>query len=336
MSPPRLGPVSEGTIPTVPLPKRLGRLHQVDRLGIGGFSSVWLYRDDELRSDVAVKALADNWAQREDVRERFLEEARILRAADSDHVVRVYDIGEADETPYFVMTYADRGTVADLLNEGRVSLERTVALVRQAGDGLEVLHGRGVVHRDIKPQNLLLASDGLGRERLMVADLGVAKALIHASGLTDVVGTPAYMAPEQALGGGIDERADVHGLAAVAYHLLTGHVARNGGVTDLVHASLPPAPSVFVPVAPEVDAAILRGLEPDRENRWPDVASFVDALSACAPDAGTTYGGLDPRGSALAQRGKAGDQAMVVLAVWCLVVAVATFGTAWAVVSLLR
>jgi serine/threonine protein kinase len=193
-----------------------------------------------------------------------------------------------------------------------------------------------VVHRDIKPQNLLLASDGLGRERLMVADLGVAKALIHASGLTDVVGTPAYMAPEQALGGGIDERADVHGLAAVAYHLLTGHVARNGGVTDLVHASLPPAPSVFVPVTPQVDAAILRGLEPDRENRWPDVASFVDALSACAPDAGTTYGGLDPRGSALAQRGKAGDQAMVVLAVWCLVVAVATFGTAWAAVSLLR
>ena len=96
-----------------------------------------------------------------------------------------------------------------------------------------MLHAKGVVHRDIKPQNLLLASDGLGRERLMVADLGVAKALIHASGLTDVVGTPAYMAPEQALGGGVDERADVHGLAAVAYHLLTGHVARNGGVADL-------------------------------------------------------------------------------------------------------
>ena len=123
-----------------------------------------------------------------------------------------------------------------------------VALVRQAGDGLAVLHAKGVVHRDIKPQNLLLASDGLGRERLMVADLGVAKALIHASGLTDVVGTPAYMAPEQALGGGVDERADVHGLAAVAYQLLTGHVARNGGVADLTNAKLPPAPSVFVAV----------------------------------------------------------------------------------------
>ena len=87
----------EGTIPSVSLPERLGRLHRVDRLGVGGFSSVWLFRDDELRSDVAVKALADNWAQRIDIRERFLEEARILRAADSDHVVRVYDVGETDD-----------------------------------------------------------------------------------------------------------------------------------------------------------------------------------------------------------------------------------------------
>ena len=153
-------------------------------------------------------------------------------------------------TPYFVMTYADRGTVADLLDEGRVDLERAVV----AGPpgrrrARRCCTRKGVVHRDIKPQNLLLPSDGLGRERLMVADLGVAKALIHASGLTDVVGTPAYMAPEQALGGGIDERADVHGLAAVAYHLLTGHVARSGGVADLTRAK-PAARPVGVRAGP--------------------------------------------------------------------------------------
>ena len=147
-----------------------------------------------------------------------------------------------------------------------------MALVRQAGDGLAVLHAKGVVHRDIKPQNLLLTSDGLGRERLMVADLGVAKALIHASGLTDVVGTPAYMAPEQALGGGVDERADVHGLAAVAYQLLTGHVARNGGVSDLdQRQAAAGAVGVRGGVRPRSTTAILRGLEPDREDRWPDV-----------------------------------------------------------------
>jgi serine/threonine protein kinase len=302
---------------------------------VGGFSSVWLYRDDELRSDVAVKALADNWAQREDVRDRFLEEARILRAADSDHVVRVYDIGEADGTPYFVMTYADRGTVADLLKEGRVELERVVSLVRQAGDGLAVLHAKGVVHRDIKPQNLLLASDGMGRERLMVADLGVAKALIHASGLTDVVGTPAYMAPEQAIGGGIDERADVHGLAAVAYHLLTGHVARSGGVSDLTHAKLPPAPSVYVPVPPQVDDAILGGLEPDRDGRWPDVLSFVEELAGVdggAPTAGTDRSRTSrPRTAARS----AGVPSALLLAL-CLVVALASFGAAYVVVGMLQ
>jgi serine/threonine protein kinase len=317
----------------VSLPDRLGRLRRVDRLGVGAFSSVWLYRDEELRSDVAVKALADNWAQREDVRERFLEEARILRAADSDHVVRVYDVGEVDATPYFVMTYADRGTVADVLEEGPADLARVVSLMGQAGDGLAVLHAKGVVHRDIKPQNLLLASDGLGRERLMVADLGVAKALIHASGLTDVVGTPAYMAPEQALGGGVDERADVHGLAAVAYHLLTGHVSRDGSVSALTTAALPPPPSTYVPVPPEVDDAILVGLEPDREHRWPDVLSFVAALAAAAP--GVQAPSVLMRPPPRRDVARAGVPAAL-LAALCVVVALATFGASYAVVELLQ
>lgn len=318
------------------LPDRLGRLRRVERLGVGAFSTVWLYRDDELRSDVAVKALADNWAQRLDVRDRFLEEARILRAADSDHVVRVYDVGDADGTPYFVMTYADRGTAADLLREGKVPLDRVVTLVSQAGDGLSVLHERGVVHRDIKPQNLLLTTDGRGRERVMVADLGVAKALAHASGLTDVVGTPAYMAPEQALGGGVDERADVHGLAAVAYHLLTGHVARDGTAAALTRATLPPAPSVFVPVSPGVDQAILRGLAPDREDRWPDVASFVAALTAASTQAQPEAAAGTGTGVGVAERGLRDQRSWLLLAIACLVVAVLAFAASYAVVSLLR
>jgi serine/threonine protein kinase len=293
---------------------------------------VWLYRDDELRSDVAVKALADNWAQREDVRERFLEEARILRAADSDHVVRVYDVGEAGDTPYFVMTYADRGTVADVLGDGPVELDRVVSLVGQAGDGLAVLHAKGVVHRDIKPQNLLLTSDGLGRERLMVADLGVAKALIHASGLTDVVGTPAYMAPEQATGGGVDERADVHGLAAVAYHLLTGRVSRDGSVSALTTASLPPPPSTYVPVSADVDDAVLGGLEPDREDRWPDVLSFVAALAAAAPGVATPSVLVRPR----PRRPRRGGAPLAIVLALCVLVALATFGASYAVVELLE
>jgi len=320
----------------VSLPERLGRLTRVERLGVGGFASVWLYRDDELQSDVAVKALADNWAQRLDIRDRFLQEARILRRADSDFVVRVYDVGEADGTPYFVMSYADRGTVANLLErESSIGLDRTVALVSQAGAGLSVLHAQGSIHRDIKPANLLLRTDGPGT-RVMVADLGVAKAMLHASGLTHVVGTPAYMAPEQATGGGVDERADVFALAAVTYHLLTGHVAHQGTIADLAHLEPPAPPSERAELSSQVDDVVLRGLATAREDRWPDVQSFVEALQETSPGRARTllvssadFPRVVPPGSE-----PAGSRALFALV--CLGVFVACFAGALAVTLLLR
>lgn len=258
----------------------------MDRLGVGGFATVWLYRDDDLASDVAVKALADNWAQRLDIRERFLEEARILRRADSDHVVRVYDIGEEEGTPYFVMTYADLGSLASVVEPGLpVDPARVVDLVCQAGEGIGVLHAQGVVHRDIKPPNLLLRSNGDHAPRLLVADLGVAKAMLHASGLTQVVGTPAYMAPEQASGLGVDSRADIHALAAVAYQLLTGHQVRTGGFGALADATLPPAPSTLADLPAALDEVILRALAPNPAARYPEVAEFVAALRHAVPAA---------------------------------------------------
>jgi eukaryotic-like serine/threonine-protein kinase len=324
----------------VTLPSRLGRLRQVERIGVGGFASVWRYHDEELDSDVAVKALADNWAQRLDIRDRFLQEARILRRADSDHVVRVYDLGEVEGTPYIVMSYADQGTVADLLHrETAVSWDQTLDLVSQAGVGLEVLHAQGVIHRDIKPANLLLRSDGSG-QRLMVADLGVAKAMQHASGLTHVVGTPAYMAPEQAIGGGIDVRADVYALAAVTYHLLTGRVAYAGTLSGLASLEPPPPPSQFADLPAEVDEVVLRGLEPDREDRWPEVRSFVNALQALAPGRTLLVSPADrPRDSgALDQAGKerapAGSRLLLALA--CVAVFLVCFGGALVLTETLR
>ncbi|SDS55189.1 serine/threonine-protein kinase [Microlunatus soli] len=260
------------------LPEQLGRLRRINRIGAGGFATVWLYHDDELRSPVAVKALAENWAQRDDVRDRFLEEARILRAADSDHVVRVYDIGEADGTPYFVMSYADRGSLADHLAPGLpLPPPMVVDLVSQAAQGLDVLHRHGVVHRDIKPQNLLLRAAPDGRARVMVADLGVAKAMLHASGLTQIVGTPAYMAPEQATGGDIDQRADVHALGAVAYQMFTGRRVREG-MESVAQGQPPIPPSQHTPLPPGVDAVLLRALDPDPAGRWAQVVDFTDAL----------------------------------------------------------
>jgi serine/threonine protein kinase len=326
----------------VSLPTRLGRLERVDRLGVGGFATVWLYHDADLDSDVAVKALAENWAQRLDVRERFLEEARILRRADSDHIVRVHDLGEVDGTPYFVMTYADQGSLArHLTPDTPLPVPRAVDLVTQAGLGLRVLHEHGVVHRDIKPQNLLLRSGGSAGDRLLVADLGVAKAMLHASGLTQVVGTPAYMAPEQATGGTIDARADVHALAAVAYQMLTGRLARDGSIAELAHATLPVPPSRLNPELPvEVDEVLLRSLDPDPAARYASVDAFTAAFRAALPGAPET-----PR--AAATRYQTPDTAYaplpeteparsvpILLALVTLLVFAATFAAAYVVTTL--
>lgn len=270
----------------MPLPESLGRLRRLRRIGAGAFASVWLYRDDELDSDVAVKALADNWADQLDVAERFVQEARVLRAAKSDHVVTVHDIGETDDgIPYFVMDHADLGTVADLVGAGTLDLETTVTIVEQAAQGLADLHAAGVVHRDVKPQNLLLRSDRRLGRRVLVADLGLAKELAFASGMTQRVGTPAYMAPEQArTGARIDERADVHALGAVAYHLLCGTPLRDGSMTD-VSTTRPTPLTAIMPVSEAVDAVVMRAVRIDPDRRPRDPLAFAAALRSAAGEA---------------------------------------------------
>jgi serine/threonine protein kinase len=203
-------------------PVLFGRYRVDRRIGSGAFATVWLAHDDLLDSPVAVKVLAENWTDRLDIRNRFSEEARILRRADSDHVVRVHDIGELpDGRPYFVMTYADAGTLADRLR-GPLPESEVIRLALGVADGLAVLHRLGVVHRDVKPSNVLFHGD-----RVLIADLGLARAIAHASGFTLAAGTPGYMAPEQAvMGGSVDSRADVYGLGALIVHMLSGKVPR--------------------------------------------------------------------------------------------------------------
>jgi hypothetical protein len=259
----------------------------IRRLGAGGFATVWLGADDVLDAFVAIKVLADNWAHQPDIRDRFEQEARIMRRADSTRLVRVLDIGELpDGRPYLVMTFADGGTLADRLDRGPMPWPQALAIAIEIAHAVAVLHELGVLHRDLKPSNVLFDSTA-GQERVLVTDLGLAKAIAHASGFTVAAGTPGYMAPEQARpGGGLDVRADVFAIGVVAYEMLTGRVPA---------AVNPPAPSKLRTGIPSnVDDTVLRALRSERRQRWPSAAALATALHRDLGPAGQSHRALGP------------------------------------------
>ncbi|MEV7988297.1 serine/threonine-protein kinase [Micromonospora sp. NPDC085948] len=248
------------------IPPQVGRYRVARPVGSGAFATVWLAHDDELQAPVAVKVLAENWSQRADIRARFRQEARFMRQVDSDHLVRVLDIGELpDGRPYLVMTYAGGGTLADRLVGGPMPVGEAVRVAADIARAVAVLHDNGVLHRDLKPSNILFDSPAAGG-RVLVADLGLAKALAHASGFTLTAGTPGYMAPEQLVaGGGLDARADVYAIGALTQHMLTG---KPPGQAMEAASGVPAA----------VERVVRRALHRDPGRRWPTAAAYADAL----------------------------------------------------------
>ncbi len=282
------------------MPSRIGRYAVRRRIGSGGFATVWLAYDDQLDSPVAVKVLAENWTEDHHVRQRFLEEGRFLRKVESPHVVSVYDAGELDDgRPYLVMSYADQGTLADRLEADGLAAAQVLEVVRQVGFGLTALHERGVLHRDVKPANVLFRTvetrDGVPQVRAMLGDLGLGKAFDVSSRLTMIAGTPSFVAPEQARGERLDPRADQYSLGALTHLLLTGNAPfRHASLSAAAEPGAPPAmSSERREIAAEVESAVGRALAPDREDRWPDVAEYLEALTAAlAPSLGRDTGPL--------------------------------------------
>ncbi|WP_416954690.1 serine/threonine-protein kinase [Nocardioides sp. T5] len=299
-------------------PTRLGRYPVRRRIGSGAFATVWLAYDEHLDSAVAIKVLADNWTDDHHIRQRFLEEGRFLRKVESPHVVSVYDAGELEDgRPYLVMAYADQGTLADLVELSPIPRSQAMAVITQVGRGLSALHDRGVLHRDVKPANVLFRTVENGRGPHVVAmlgDLGLGKAMDMSSRLTMAGGTPSYVAPEQALGEGLDARADQFSLAALSYFLLTGRQPYSHASLAAAENPSPPAPMDLDD--PAAEAVVLRGLARDREDRFPDVESFtsalVEALGEPADETPAAWVPIDPALTRTASRpdgtGVASDQ----------------------------
>ena len=244
---------------------RIGSYRVERLLGVGSFATVWLGHDESLDARVAIKVLAENWSHDLRVRERFLDEARLLWRLDDDRIIRVHGLGEMpDGRPYLVMAWAGGGSLQNRLAAGPVSAAEALWLLREIAAGVAVLHRSGIVHRDLTPGNVLLAADP---DRVLIADLGLAKALAAASGLTARAGTPGYMAPEQDDPMSVvDRRADVYGLGRLGIRLL-GTSGRPDGPVRLRDG-----------VPRRVGDVLRRAVAQRPDDRWPDAAAFGVAL----------------------------------------------------------
>ena len=282
--------------------RAVGALFEVEEeIGRGGMAVVYRARDVRLRRKVALKVLPPELAYREDVKSRFLREAQTSAQLSHPNIVPIYAVDEIDGIVFFAMGLVEGETLAQQLARGpRPAEARVRELLREVADALSYAHARHVVHRDVKPDNILIER---ATGKAMVSDFGIARAAEGDSRLTVTgiaVGTPAYMSPEQAMGEReVDGRADIYSLGVVGYQMLAGELpfqAANTPAMLMKHISERPRP--LRELRPDVSAnllyAIERAMAKGRDERWSDAAAFRDALDARALVAPARHAGSSP------------------------------------------
>ena len=272
-------PITTGTV--------LGRYRLLEKAGVGGMSEVFRAEDETLKRIVAVKVILGPVAADSTFRERFLREARLVAGLEHPNVLPVFDYGTAtidgEEVSYLVMPLVAGGSLKGRV-AGPVPPALAITWLSAIAAALDHAHSKGILHRDVKPGNVLMDAQG----RPLLADFGLARSAEVSSGLTatgTVLGTPLYMAPEQAMGATLDGRADQYALAVIAFELLAGRVPFSAESPLAVlhqHVSTPPPPlsTVLPGTAASVDAVLFRGLAKKPGDRFASCSAFVAALGA--------------------------------------------------------
>jgi len=283
-------------------PQKIGKYDIQDVLGKGGMGSVYRGFDPAISRAVAIKAISKGMVGEEDLKhimQRFRHEAQAVGRLVHPRIVQIYDFGEDENVAYIVMELVNGKTLAQHLQQELVYEMREVAeIIHQLLDGLAHAHAAGVIHRDVKPSNILINNDG----RIKISDFGIAR--IESSQLTqvgDVLGTPHYMAPEQFMGADIGLQADLYSVGVIAYELLAGRKPFIGNSAKVMHQvmnQVPVNPSTLnSKLSPLLDRVLQKALSKKREDRFQNAREFADAFQA-AIDASLAVNGAAPAAAA--------------------------------------
>lgn len=272
--------------------RQFGPYQVVAPLGEGGMAAVYKAYQPAMERYVAVKILPRHFADDAQFVARFQREAKLLAQLQHPHILPVFDSGQADGYSYIVMPLVQAGTLTDLLGGSPIPLPRLRQVHSQVGEALDYAHRRGFVHRDVKPSNILIDESG----NCLLTDFGLARMVEATANLTTsgtVMGTPAYMSPEQGMGGKIDGRSDIYSLGVVLYEMATGRVPYRAEtpvavVFKHVHDPLP-GPRTLNPDLPEaVERVILKALSKRPEDRFETAGHMVRALQVAIPESHVT------------------------------------------------
>ncbi len=270
--------VGEGTVVD-------GRYRVLRRIGSGGMADVWLADDTHLQRQIALKVLHSRFAQDREFVERFKREAEAAAGLQHPNVVSVFDRGEVDGTYYIAMQHLEGRTLKQLIDAG-LTPEQAVGLVRQVLEGARFAHRHGVVHRDLKPQNVIVDAEG----KATVTDFGIARAGVsEITQAGSVMGTPHYFSPEQAQGLDVTAVSDLYSIGVMLYEALTARVPFEGESAVAVamkQVSQPPQrpSSINSAVSPALDAVVMRALEKEPGQRFQSADAFIAALDAALQD----------------------------------------------------